>query len=95
MYYRNTDYECGNLKPLTERTEISLMPRESWEVLLDCSEDEQGQSAGEAQAPVPVVVRGSQPEKSTDLQVIIPPRGSMGRLRRGRGRGGSGGARGG
>lgn len=32
-YCHNTDYDCGNLKSLTERAEISLMPRESWEVL--------------------------------------------------------------
>ena len=30
----NTDYDCDNLKPLTECTEISLMPRESWEHLV-------------------------------------------------------------
>ena len=55
-----TDYGCGNLKPLTERTEISLMPRESWEVL-DCSESDEGdQSSGEIQAPMPAVVQNQQ-----------------------------------
>ena len=29
IYCHNTDYDCKNLKPLAERTEISLMPRES------------------------------------------------------------------
>ena len=29
IYCHSTDYDCGNLKPLTERTEISLMPRQS------------------------------------------------------------------
>ena len=29
MYCHNTDYDCGNLKPFAERTEISLLPRES------------------------------------------------------------------
>ena len=57
IYCHNTDYDCGNLKLFTERTEISLMPQESWEAL-DCSEaDEEGQSAGEAQEPVSIVVQ--------------------------------------
>ena len=55
-----TDYGYGNLKPPTEHTVVSLMLRESWEVL-DCSEDDNGdQSAGEARIPVPVVVRDQQ-----------------------------------
>ena len=62
IYCHNTDYDCENLRPLTERTEISLMPRGSWGVL-DCSEgdaSEGGQSAGETQAQMPVVVRNQQ-----------------------------------
>ena len=60
IYCHNTDYDCGNLKPLTERTEVSLMPRESWEVL-DCSEGDEGdQSSGETQAPMPAVVQNQQ-----------------------------------
>ena len=50
------------MKPLTERTEISLMPRETWEVF-DCSEGDEGdQSAGENQAPMSasVVVQNQQ-----------------------------------
>jgi len=39
-YCHKKDYVCGNLKPLTERTEISLMLRESWEVLDDSAEEE-------------------------------------------------------
>ena len=62
IYCHNTDYDCKNLKPLAERTEISLMPRESWG-LLDCSEgdvSEGDQSTGETQAPMPVVVQNQQ-----------------------------------
>ena len=57
IYCHNTDYNCGNLKALAERT-ISLMPQESWEVF-DCSEDDEGdQSAGvETQASAPTVVQ--------------------------------------
>ena len=62
MYYRNTDYECGNLKPLTERTEISLLPRKPWEPeVLGCSEGDEGdKSTGETQALMPVVVQNQQ-----------------------------------
>ena len=62
VYCHNTDYDCKNLKPLAERTEISFMPRESWGVL-DCSEgnaSEGDQSTGETQAPMPVVVQNQQ-----------------------------------
>ena len=56
IYCHNTDYDCGNLK-LTERTEMPLMSRESWEVL-DCSEDDEvDQSGGETQAPVAAVAQ--------------------------------------
>ena len=62
IYCHNTDYDFKNLKPLTERTEISLIPREPWGVL-DCSEgdaSEGDQSTGETQAPMPVVVQNQQ-----------------------------------
>ena len=61
LYYcHNTDYGCGNLKSLTERPGISLIPRESREVL-DCSAGDKGdQSAASAQAPIPVVVQNQQ-----------------------------------
>ena len=62
IYCHNTDYDCKNLKSLAERTEIFLMPRESWGVL-DCSEgdaSEGDQSTGETQAPVLVVVQNKQ-----------------------------------
>ena len=62
IYCHNTDYDCKNLKPLAERTEISLMPRELWGVL-DCSEgdaSEGDQSTSETQAPMPVVVQNQQ-----------------------------------
>ena len=62
IYCHYTDYDCGNLKPLAERTGISLLPRGSWDSeILDCSEGDEGdQSAGETQAPMPIVVRGQQ-----------------------------------
>ena len=32
IYCHNDDYDCGNLKPLAQRTELSLVPRDSWEL---------------------------------------------------------------
>jgi len=40
VYCHKEDYNCGNLKTQTERTEISLMPRESCEVSDDSAEEE-------------------------------------------------------
>ena len=53
----NTGYDCGNLKPLAERTEISLVMGG----IRLFRGDEEDQSAGaETQASVPVVVRYQQ-----------------------------------
>ena len=62
IHCHNIDYDCENLRPLTKRTVISLMPRESWGVL-DCSAgdaSEGDQSAAETQAQMPVVVQNQQ-----------------------------------
>ena len=47
IYCRNADYDCGNLKPLTERTTMVLGHLEG---------NKGGQSTGETQAPVPALV---------------------------------------
>ena len=47
IYCHNTDYDCGNLKPLTECTEVSPMPRESWGASDRPEDDGVDQSGGE------------------------------------------------